>query len=485
MSTRKRILFCSVPYHAGVVEVAGKWVPLNLVTLAGTARAAGHECAIYDAMTKGTGIAEICRRIEEFRPEVVAVSMITSTTPDGILVLEAAKAVNPAIVTVAGGIHASFMYEELFAACPALDYVVIGEGEETLAELLACLAENGDPLSVRGLAFRQEGGVRRTAVRPHLADLDNMPMAWDLLDWEDYTYFILPGSRLGAVATSRGCEQGCTFCSQQKFWGRTWRGRSAADVVREIEELAREHAVDVVLLTDDYPTPDRGRWEEMLDLLIARNLGVRLLMETRAADIIRDRDILAKYRAAGIIHIYVGTEATNQAQLDYVKKDLTVDEARESLRLCREHGIITETSMIIGFPDDTPESIDRTIGLASEFNPDFAHFLAITPWPYADITPELAPYIEEHDYRRYNLVDPVLKPRAMTRDQVDLAIIDGYRRFYMGKFQEILAEEEGFKKEYMLTAMRRIMSHSFIRKKLGDMGASMPEELRVLVAGGG
>jgi anaerobic magnesium-protoporphyrin IX monomethyl ester cyclase len=256
-------------------------------------------------------------------------------------------------------------------------------------------------------------------------------------------------------------------------------------VVREIEELAREHAVDVVLLTDDYPTPDRGRWEEMLDLLIARNLGVRLLMETRAADIIRDRDILAKYRAAGIIHIYVGTEATNQAQLDYVKKDLTVDEARESLRLCREHGIITETSMIIGFPDDTPESIDRTIGLASEFNPDFAHFLAITPWPYADITPELAPYIEEHDYRRYNLVDPVLKPRAMTRDQVDLAIIDGYRRFYMGKFQEILAEEEGFKKEYMLTAMRRIMSHSFIRKKLGDMGASMPEELRVLVAGGG
>ncbi len=482
MAQPKKILFCTVPYHAGVVEVAGRWVPLSMVTLAGTARAAGHECFIYDAMTKNVGVDEIAIRIRELQPDVIAVSMFTALVPDGLRVLEVAKQVNPGIITVAGGIHASFMYEELFSQSPALDYVVIGEGEETLAELLDCLATSGDPDNVQGLAFRaaDQRSIKRTPARPHLTNLDNRPMAFDLLDWSDYTYFILPGSRLGAIATSRGCEHSCTFCSQQKFWAQTWRGRSAPDVVREMEEQASRFGVDVILLTDDYPTPDRDRWEAILDLLIAKKLGLHLLMETRAADILRDRDILHKYRQAGIIHIYIGTEATSQEQLDYVKKELTVVDAKEALRLCREHDIITETSMIIGFPDDTEESISRTIELVCDFNPDFAHFLAIAPWPYADLAEELEPYIEERDYRRYNLIDPVIKPKAMTRQQVDEAMINGYRRFYERKFKELKLDTP-FRREYMLNAMKRMMNHSFIRKKLGELGASMPDNIRAMM----
>ncbi len=475
------ILYITPSYHAGVVEVAGKWVPLYLVTLAGATQAAGHPSAIYDAMTKGVGLGGIEARIRDINPDVVAVSMITATVPDAIEVLALAKKIDPDIVTVAGGIHASFMYEDLLRQVPALDIVVIGEGEQTLVELLDALAVGIDLGAVKGLAYRENEQVVRTLPRPYLTDLDNRPMAWDLLDWEDYTYFILPGSRLGAVATSRGCPFGCTFCSQQKFWRRTWRAQSADSVVREVETLHRDYGVDVVLFTDDYPTPDRQRWERMLDLLIDKALDVKILMETRAADIIRDADILWKYRKAGIIHIYVGTEAASQTTLDLIRKELTVDESTEALRLCREHGIITETSMILGFPDETRESIDRTIEQALVYNPDFAHFLAITPWPYADIYKELEPYVAEYDYRKYNLVDPIIKPKAMSLEEVDQAILDGYRRFYMGKFKEMLDEQDDFKRKYMFNAINRMMNHSFIRKKMGMEGGKMPEEIRRIV----
>lgn len=478
---KKKILFITPPFHAGVVEVAGSWVPLYYVYLAGSARAAGFDAEIYDAMTKNVGYSEIERRIRYSKPDFVAVAAITCTSPDAIQVLELAKKVDPSIIAIAGGVHASFMYEEMFSLTPALDYVVRGEGEVTIAELLNAVTGKKNLEAVKGIAFRKGKNVHATPARPLMENLDNLPMAWDLLDWQDYKYYILPGSRLGAVDTSRGCDKECTFCSQQKFWGKKWRARSPEDIVLEMELLRKSYAVNVVLFTDDYPTPDRQRWERLLDLLIEKNLGQYILMETRAADIIRDEDILPKYRKAGIIHIYVGTEATRQESLDYIKKDLSLEESKKALALCRKHGIITETSMILGFPDETEDSIARTLETAMEFNPDMAHFLAIAPWPYADIYEDLKPYIAVKDYRKYNLIDPILKPKKMTLEELDRAIVDCYRAFYMNRYAEMtLQERDEFKKKYMMTAMKLMMTNSFIKKKIGAVG-EMPAEVRKII----
>jgi anaerobic magnesium-protoporphyrin IX monomethyl ester cyclase len=478
-----KVLFITPPFHAGVVEVAGRWVPLYMVCVAGAVRAAGHEPVIYDAMTKFAGYPEIEHRIREAKPDVVATSAITCTSPDAIKVLELAKKINPSIITVCGGIHASFMYEEMMALSGAIDYIVIGEGEETISELLDALSKGGDVSKVRGIACRKDGKVVRAEPRPFIENLDNMPMAWDLLDWNDYTYFIMPGSRLGAIATSRGCDKNCTFCSQRVFWQGTWRARSPEDLMREIEELNTVYGVDVVLLTDDYPTPDRARWERFLDLLIGKDLPVHLLMETRAEDIIRDRDILWKYKKAKVVHIYVGTEAADQKTLDLMKKDLSVSQSKLALDLLREQGIITETSFIFGFPDDTPESIGKTLEAAREFNPDFAHFLAIAPWPYSELYEELEPYIAVDDYRSYNLVEPVVKPKDMTLEEIDRYIAEGYRDFYMAKFMEMLTEKDAFKRDYLMKAMKLMMNNSFVKKKMGILG-DMPADVKRIIASG-
>ncbi|MBI5102533.1 MAG: cobalamin B12-binding domain-containing protein [Nitrospirae bacterium] len=476
----KKILFITPPFHAGVVEVAGSWVPLYMVYVAGAAKAAGFEAEIYDAMSKQVGYPEIEARIRESDPDCVAVSAITCTSPDAVKVIELAKKINPAIKTVLGGIHPTFMYEELFGLTESLDFIIRGEGEITIAELLKTLSDGGDLSGVDGLVFKKDGKLVVNGKRKYIEDLDSLTLAWDLLDWTDYTYYVIPNSRLGAIATSRGCEKECTFCSQQKFWERSWRARSPQSLVAEMEELKTKYGVNVVLFTDDYPTPDRARWETFLDLAIEKDLDMYILMETRAADIIRDKDILHKYRKAGIIHIYVGTESTEQASLDYIKKDLSVDESIEAIRLLREAGIITETSMILGFPEETMESVERTLSLAIDLNPDFAHFLAIAPWPYADIYKELKEYITVYDYTKYNLIDPVIKPTNMTLQDLDTAIVECYRGFYMMKFAEMMEEKDLFKKQYMLTAMKLMMSNSFIRKKMGDM-KEMPEEMKRII----
>ncbi|MEE9613350.1 MAG: cobalamin-dependent protein [Thermodesulfobacteriota bacterium] len=475
---KKRVLFITPPYHAGVVEVAGRWVPLHMVYLAGAARKAGFEPVIYDAMTKDVGHGEIEAKIRELKPHYVVTSAITCTITDALQVLETAKRVSPDVKTILGGIHPTFMYEEVFSISDNVDLIVRGEGEKTLAELLRAVEAGGDLSEVKGVAYVKDAVVVATPERPLMdaRELDLLRKAWDLLDWEDYDYFIIPDSRLGAIDTSRGCDKECTFCSQRKFWRESWRARKPEELVKDIALQKEKFGVNVVLLTDDYPTKDRARWESFLDLLIEKDMGVYLLMETRVEDILRDSDILPKYRKAGIIHIYVGIEATDQSTLDLFKKDVNVDDAKEALRLLDLNGIITETSMILGLPGDTKESVERTLKLAKEYNPDFCHFLAIAPWPYADMYEDLKDRIKVFDYRRYNLIDPVVEPEGMTLEEIDRAIVDCYRRFYMDKLREVVNTADEFKRDYLLESMRLMMTNSFLVNKLGDLG-KIPEEV--------
>ena len=374
----------------------------------------------------------------------------------------------PQATTVIGGIHPTFMADEMLS-WPEVDHVVRGEGEAALPELLDCLAAGAAPTRVAGVSFRAEDGrPAHTPDRALAPDLDALPVAWDLIDWPVYHYRTKPGSRLAIVSWARGCTERCSFCSQQRFWRGTWRPRSIDSIVAELRLLRDRFGVDTVEVADEYPTRDGGRWEAILDRLIQEDLGLELLLETRADDVVRDRDLLDKYRRAGILHLYVGVESVRQDRLDGMAKNLKVEQSREALALLNQAGIITETSFLLGFPDETREDVQKTLDLSFDYNPDLAFFLAITPWPYSDYYREVADKVEVHDYSLYNLSNPIIHPGEMTRGELSAELSRCFAEFYRTKMANLGALPP-HKQQYLVGVAKLLRENSYLSKEV--MGA--------------
>jgi anaerobic magnesium-protoporphyrin IX monomethyl ester cyclase len=463
------ILLVTPPYHSGVVESAGSWLPLGLLYVGGALQRAGFGVALYDAMTRFHTLEQVRETLRREKPDAVFVSCITATVLDGAEVCRVAREELPCVLTVMGNTHPTFMYDEVLRNHPEVDVIVRGEGETTAVELMEAWRTKADFNRVPGLAFRQNGRAVATPVRPFAHDLDVFQPAWSLVPWGEYTYRPKPGSTLAVVSSSRGCKQHCSFCSQRLFWKESWRAVSAEKFVGELESLRDRHGVDVAMIADEIPTLDAARWKRILDLLVERDVGVTLLLETRVDDILRDAELLPLYRQAGIEHIYVGVESVRQSTLDLFRKDACVEEGKRAIELINAHNIISETSFVMGMPDETAEDMDQTIALASFYDPDMAFFLAITPWPYADLYNDVKEHIAVTDYRKYNLVEPVVKPVSMTLDQVRKQLFRGFREFYGGKMQRMPAMPV-WKQTFMRSLMKLLMEHSYLRDQMVGLG---------------
>jgi anaerobic magnesium-protoporphyrin IX monomethyl ester cyclase len=476
-----RVLFVVPPYDCWGVQVIGTWPPLQIAYLAAAVEGRGHEARLYDAMSKRATFDDVRAEVERLRPDVVVAfdflpvtgAISTATVPAAMEALRIAKQVDPRIVTVLGGPHPTFMYREIFAD-PAnrVDYVLRGEAEETLAELVSTLPA-GDVEKVQGLAFVREGKPVTTPERPHISDLNALKPAWHLVEWKDYHYNIEPWGRMASMLTSRGCMMGCSFCSHRQFWRGDWRARDPQNVVEEMRELVNVHEVEFVTLIDPYPTHDRDRWERLLDLLIAEKLGVRLLMETRVEDVVRDADLLPKYREAGVIHLYLGAEGSTNEMLVSLNKGTTVDLNKRAVDLARDHDIMTEASFMIGGAMETWDSIEKTIAEALRVNPDIAVFPVLTPMPFTPIYQQLRDRVRVTDWSKYNLATPIVEPYGMTLDEVMNALGQCYMRFYARKMSEVHQLPDGFKRRYMLSAFREMMKG--YQQHFSSAGDRMPK----------
>jgi anaerobic magnesium-protoporphyrin IX monomethyl ester cyclase len=350
--------------------------------------------------------------------------------------------------------------------------------------LLDAHRNGGDLSGVLGIAYVEDGKVKKTEQRPFIEDLDSLTPAWHLPDWSDYPLYFIDNSTVAILSSSRGCIHTCVFCSQHKFWQGTYRQRDPYKFVDEIEHLTTTYGINVFFIADEYPTNSRERWEIILDLLIKKNLGVHILLETCVQDIIRDADILHRYREAGILFIYVGVEATNDQRLQEFQKDVKFEDSRKALKLIQDAGMIVESSLILGTPGETPESISETLALAHEYNADFMHFLLLAPWPYADMYESLKPYIECWDYSKYNLVEPVIKPEAMTRPELLNQVLNCYKEYYMMKLpQWAVMKGNELKRRCLIKGMKAIIDNSFLKdhmKGLGGMPAGVKKMINLL-----
>ncbi len=462
-----RILFIHPNYHSGGAEIAGNWPPAWVAYLTGALKTAGYtDVHFVDAMTNDLTEEQVRAVIAEKRPDVVGCTAITPSIYKAQRLLQIVKEVDSRIVTLLGGVHATFMYQQVLGEAPWIDAIVRGEGEEIMVELARTIDEGRWPTDrdkVKGIAYSRDGRIVATVAAPTVKDLDAVMPDWSVLEWDKYNYIPL-GKRVAIPNMARGCPYTCSFCSQWKFW-RDYRIRDPKKVVDEIETLMRDHDVGFFILADEEPTINRKKFIAFCEELIARDLGILWGINTRVTDILRDEDVLPLYRKAGLIHVSLGTEAAAQLKLDRFNKETTVADNKRAIALLREAGILTEAQFIVGLENETRETLEETYQMARDWAPDLANWAMYTPWPFTDLFRELGDKVEIFDYEKYNFVTPIIKPAAMDRAELLDRVMHNYRRFYMHKalFSYPWAGS-GERRRYLLGCLKAFLKAGFERK---------------------
>ena len=475
-----RILLIHPNYRSGGAEIAGNWPPAWVAYLTGYLRTAGYTDVVFvDAMTNHLTEDQVRARIAEIKPDIVGATAITPAIYKAERLLEIAKSVDPAIVTVLGGIHGTFMYPQVLKEAPWINAVVRGEGEQVFLNLVQAVDSGRWPAArgeVKGIAYADNGRVLATQAEDPIADLDRISPDWSILEWDKYIYIPM-GVRVAIPNFARGCPFTCTFCSQWKFW-RDYRIRDPKKVVDEIESLVRDHNVGFFILADEEPTIHRKKFIAFCEALIERRLPVLWGINTRVTDILRDEKLLPMFRKAGLIHVSLGTEAAAQLKLDRFNKETTIAQNKKAIQLLRDAGIVTEAQFIVGLENETAETLEETYRMARDWNPDMANWAMYTPWPFSDLFQELSDKVEVFDFEKYNFVTPIMKPDAMDRAELLDRVMSNYRRFFMNKtFFQYPWTKDKVRRKYLMGCLKAFMKSGFERKfyDLGRVGYWGPQ----------
>ncbi|MEJ2535116.1 MAG: magnesium-protoporphyrin IX monomethyl ester anaerobic oxidative cyclase, partial [Gammaproteobacteria bacterium] len=454
-----RIAFVHPNYHSGGAEIAGSWPPAWVAYLSGPLKEAGYtDIHFIDAMTDKLDMDEVRQRLAEIQPDVVGATAITPSIYRAEDILKIAKEVAPDAITVLGGVHATFMYQQVLTESPETDVIVRGEGEEVFLELVRAIDDGRWPdnkREIKGLAFREGSQIVATPAAPTVKDLDSLQPDWSLLEWEKYIYIPL-NKRVAIPNMARGCPFTCSFCSQWKFW-RDYRVRDPKKVVDEIEQLVNEHDVGFFILADEEPTIHRKKFIAFCEELIARGLPEKVQwgINTRVTDILRDEKLLPLYREAGLVHVSLGTEAAAQMKLDRFNKETKVEDNRRAIELLREADIFVEAQFIVGLDNETPETLEETYQMAWDWQPDLANWAMYTPWPFTPLFKDLGDKVEVFDFEKYNFVTPIMKPAAMDRSELLDRVMHNYRRYYMKKaLFHYPWRGTGYRRRYLLGCLK-------------------------------
>ncbi|MDD1675046.1 MAG: B12-binding domain-containing radical SAM protein, partial [Methanomicrobiales archaeon] len=321
-------------YIAAVLEGMGKVVRIVDCLLEGWDERIGIG---GDQIRIGLSRDAIAGIIREFKPDLVGVnSQFTRQYRNAHEIYAITKAVDPSIITVAGGAHPSVL--PAFAMQdPNLDFVVIGEGEETIRDLVRAVEGDAAGMpAIDGIAFRDGGEVRINLKKRFIRDLDAIPFpAWHLMNVEKY--FGLPLShgkrhhaRFFSIITSRGCPARCVFCTAYNVWGRKYRARSPANVVQEMETLKKTYGIEELLIEDDNFTFDVARANDICDRIIGQNLSIAFDTPNGVAAYRLTPDLITRMQQAGFFKINLAVESGNQQALrNVIKKPLQLDHVAE------------------------------------------------------------------------------------------------------------------------------------------------------------
>jgi anaerobic magnesium-protoporphyrin IX monomethyl ester cyclase len=326
-----------------------------------------------------------------FRPDIAGLSAMTCEADLMAELAGIVKASNKDCVVIAGGPHATLAKEKILED-GNIDFGVIGEGEETLAELLAALGAQGDCSLIRGLALRNNGRPAVTAPRDLINDVDGLdivPEAWGLIDAKAYGGFanwngVCRNTYYLPVITSRGCPFKCFFCRSRDIWGGTFRARSPESVVAEIAYVARTFGVKEIHFYDDVFNFDAARAKRICDLIVAAGLRLDLAFPNGLRADLMTADLIRTFKKAGVYKINYGIESASVRIQRTLGKELDIERVEKVIGMTVDAGIIAAGYFIFGFPGETRQDILETIDFAGRSRLDNAFFFKFTDYSAVD-----------------------------------------------------------------------------------------------------
>jgi len=398
------LIFPPVTIYGSDPTFPGANPPFGLAYIAAYLVKNGYEVKILDALALGidqivrgegkmhVGLTEeqIENYISEYQPQIVGISsMFTAYAMDAHAVARLAKKINPEILVVFGGAHAC-INPEMVLKDKYVNMIVMGEGEVTFLEIVKSL-EMGDGLTdIMGTVVKVDGKIIRNKPRPFIENLDTLPFpARHLLPTDIYfkkneSPYIMRRP-MAQMVTSRGCPQNCIFCSIHAVWHHHWKGRSAKNVVDEIELLMKEYGIREISFLDDSMATSKDRMHQICDEIIFRKLDIKWTTPNGITHWSLDEELLDKMKRSGCYRLTFGIESGNPGTRKFIRKYHSLEQATKIIKYANKIGMWTICTFIIGFPYEDIQSINDTIKYAVDSDTDYALFYLVLPFPGTDL----------------------------------------------------------------------------------------------------
>ncbi len=375
--------------------------------------------------------AEVIAAVEAEAPNVIGISAVTATFPSARLLAQRCRArLGPEVPIVMGGAHPTFRPDDAFAIA-AVDYVVRGEGEYTMCELIDALETSSAVDGIAGLMWRDaDGAVQRGPARAPNTRLDDVPFPHrDDIVWGDH----LQAAFHQSIITLRGCPYRCIYCAIPASADRKTRYRSAENVADEIALMRRRWDIPYLFFHDSVFTLNRKRTTALLEMMVERDLTVPFACQTRTDRV--DPALLEQLKAAGCHQIFFGIESGDSESLTKIRKSVPLDEIREAVRQVTALGIRCTGFFMVGFPWETEAHIRRSADFATSIGLDAVSLFSATPLPGTELW-DLSRDVtipESIDFRRpqINLTSMTPDQYAALYDDVDTRI----RNYNRGRMQ--------------------------------------------------
>lgn len=356
--------------------------PHPLVSMATVIKHSGHEVSVLDAPAQGVGLYRLKKMIEDFDSVVILTSVMSFK--EDCAILRELKDSNPRLRSIVAGAETTFM-PEFCLKSPSVDVIIRGEPEFCLRDLIQAMDKGGEEWKkVLGIGYREGEKHVLNDRYPLIANLDELPFTdWSLLKHSD-DYFYPLVSRLPYVEdlTTRGCPKRCMFCMAPPFYGNKVRGRSAGNVIQGIEHVV-EQGFKEIYFRDEMFTTLKKRNVEICHWLINNKVDITWFVSAAIGWI--DRDMMRMLKEAGCHTLKIGVESGSQKILDNIRKEITVEQTRDTFRWAHEVGINTHAHLMIGNPGETKETIEETIRFVKEIDPTTASFGMSTPYPGTEL----------------------------------------------------------------------------------------------------